>query len=343
MNNFLLLGDGLGLPQLLRHVPIKLVCGLVGACNRPDDHTVLRNLAAHLTVPFFVQPFFKDSSYPSFLKQVKALRPEMFLCNSYSLLLPDDFLAIPRVAINLHGGAVPEYRGANPIQWSIINGEKSAGITLHEMTSRLDAGNVIEARAVPIRFTDTWLDVQTKLMRAGEELLHTELPSILQGSWQSKPQNEARSKTWPRRKPEDGRLDPSWPVIKLYNTIRALVRPLPGAYIGSQDGGRTLIDNFLPIQRVFELKHSFTPISCNAVQFVPAASNDNALQVNVRIVNAKHPDQAFGETRIILSKEGNTASVHLKTGTTEAIITAIKSFCVDELGASKICFEVANK
>ena len=336
----LLIGDSFGIPMTLRHIPHERVCGIVGACNRSDDHAMLRGLAAQIKVPFLVQPFGGHPSYPSFLKQVKELRPKIFFCNSYSLLLPDDLLAIPRLAVNLHGGSVPEYRGANPVQWAMINGEKKAGITLHEMTSELDAGNVIGTRAVPIHFTDTWLDVRAKLAQAGEELL--ELPRILEGTWPSKPQDEGKAKTWPRRKPEDGRLDPSWPIIRLYNMIRALVRPLPGAYIESPDGGRMLIDNFLPIQRVFELKHKIMPITYNAVQFVPAASKDNVLQVGVRVVDAKRPDQPLGEARIIFSEEGDAASIRLKANSTESITKNIELFCSYELGASKICFEATD-
>ena len=184
----LLVGDSMGVAMSLRHVPHAFVCGIVGACNRPQYHEHLCAMAKKLDVPFLVQPLHTDPYYTSFMNAIRETRPRLLLCNSYSLLIRDDFLSVSETAVNLHGGKLPEYRGANPIQWSLINGERTVGITLHAISATLDGGDVVGAESVNVSLLDTWRDVQRKLNKKGDALLERYVPRLLAGTEKRKRQ-----------------------------------------------------------------------------------------------------------------------------------------------------------
>ena len=81
--------------------------------------------------------------------------PDLIFVNSYSMIRPEDILAISRFGgINIHGALLPKYRGRNPTQWSILNSETSTGVTIHEMTEGIDEGAIIAQQEVPIYFKD---------------------------------------------------------------------------------------------------------------------------------------------------------------------------------------------
>src|SRR5262249_45627825 len=150
-------------PQLLRRLPKDDVVALVGAAIRPAQHGALAALAAELAVPLIIQPRHGTPDYASFAARLAELRPDFFLVNSYSMLLRPDVLAVPlRGAVNLHGGLLPEQRGANPVEWAILGGGRRGGASLHWMDDDFDTGDVIARREVPIGFADTWLDVRRK-------------------------------------------------------------------------------------------------------------------------------------------------------------------------------------
>jgi hypothetical protein len=157
--------------------------------------------------------------------------------------------------INVHGGLLPQYRGANPTQWAIIRGEQQTGVTMHILADEIDAGPIIAQRLVPILLQDTWCDVHARIAEATEGLLAEQLPSVLAEKSSAVPQEEARAHTFPRRKPEDGRIDMADRVIDIYNLIRALVHPHPGAFYDT-DRGRVVLDRYRTIAEVVALKYS---------------------------------------------------------------------------------------
>src|SRR5688500_14648267 len=100
-----LFGDTLGIPQLLRLLPKADIAALVGAAIRPVQHGALCALAAELGVPLVIQPRHDAPDYASLAARLADLRPDLFLVNSYAMLLRRDVLSVPRVgAVNLHGG-----------------------------------------------------------------------------------------------------------------------------------------------------------------------------------------------------------------------------------------------
>ena len=250
----LLFGDTCGLPRLLRVLGGRGVQGLVRAEIRPEQEPELSELAAANDLPLLVQPRLDSPDYAEFAARVASMAPELIVVDSYSMLLRPDVLAIPELgALNVHFAPLPRYRGPNPTQWAIINGETETGVTLHWMTDAIDAGDIVAQRLTGIGFDETWVDVNRRLDAIAEELLTETLPRVLEGAAESTPQDESAATVSRRRTPEDGRIDWSMGDVEIYNLIRALVPPLPGAFY-ERDGERVVIDRRLTLEEVAELR-----------------------------------------------------------------------------------------
>lgn len=256
INKIIAFGDTYGLPQLLKYVPDQMLQAVVGATIRPEQHQTLDALAKARNIPFLVQPK-KSSSldFGSFKETIAKFEPDLVIVHSYSMHIGPEILSIPpRGAINIHGALLPQYRGANPIQWAIINNQSKTGVTIHYMTDRFDAGDIIAQREVPIHEADTWLDVNSRIQDASNKLLATEVPKILTSINDRTPQDESKAHLWPRRKPEDGRIDWKGKSRDIYNLIRALVKPHPGAFYINDAGEKVVIDYFMTHDEVKEMQ-----------------------------------------------------------------------------------------
>ncbi|MBI5816637.1 MAG: hypothetical protein HZB29_13625 [Nitrospinae bacterium] len=182
--------------------------------------------------------------------------PKLGVICSYSRILWRDLIqAFPMGVVNLHGGKLPEYRGANVLQWAMINGEKETAVTLHYVDEGIDTGPVIAERKVSIEDCDTALTLREKLAGAGEALLAEWIPRLAASRVPAKTQDESRARAWPRRKPEDGLIDWSWPDEKIQNLTRALVPPWPGAFYTGRDGNKVVVDRPLDIEDIRRLRH----------------------------------------------------------------------------------------
>ena len=254
----ILFGDPRGIPQLLEVVPREVVAGLVVAEIRNLQHDEVSKLAASLGVPLLVQPRYSSRSYSQFVVQVRNLALELILVNSYSMLIRNDILGIPGFnAINIHGALLPQYRGANPTQWALLNNETETGVTMHYMTEEFDAGDIIATRRVPIMFEDTWLDIGERQDEATEDMLALEIPKVLSRTNSRRPQDQSMARHYRRRHPSDGLIEWDRSVLYIYNLVRALVSPHPGAFY-RQDGRKIVLDKYLYVAQVTRLKYSST-------------------------------------------------------------------------------------
>jgi methionyl-tRNA formyltransferase len=146
-------------------------------------------------------------------------------------MLKKEILEIPPLgAMNLHGSLLPKYRGRAPVNWVLVNGETETGVTLHFMTEKPDAGDIVGQAAVRIAFDDTALTLFGKMEEAASRLLAELLPRIANGEIPRRPNDLARGSYFGGRRPEDGRIDWSRPAMEIYNLIRAVTRPYPGAF-----------------------------------------------------------------------------------------------------------------
>jgi methionyl-tRNA formyltransferase len=166
--------------------------------------------------------------------------PDLIFSFYYRHLLPGALLSLaPLGSFNMHGSLLPKYRGRVPVNWAVLNGETETGMTLHAMAEKPDAGDIIEQTAVPILPDDTAHDVFKKLTVAAELTLWHALPGLVTGSAPRRPNVIANGSYFGGRKPEDGRIDWSQPQKDVYNLIRAVAPPYPGAFC--EVNGKTVV------------------------------------------------------------------------------------------------------
>lgn len=323
----LLVGDTVGVPRVLRHLDRGLLCGIVGAEIRPSYHEPLARIATENRVEFLIQPRVTAPTYGGFVNSIRDLAPDLILCDSYSMLLRREVLQTPRFgAINVHAGLLPRYRGANPVQWMLINDETDAGVTIHYMDEGFDSGDVIATRAVDVMFTDTWREIMARIDTATNELLAAELPAIVAGTATATPQDPTQARRFPRRKPADGRIDWSQSVRQIYNLVRALVSPLPGAfYITGTE--KVVMDDFMGIADVAMLKQRLTgwAVSEGArLRILPGAS-DQRMVLEVRGAGGQDEEAVL----TALDYAGRRAEVRSTSG---RVLGRIEEFARAELG-----------
>ena len=168
---------------------------------------------------------------PDEIAQIAALRPAIIHSFYYRNLLPAELLALaPTGAYNLHGSLLPKYRGRAPVNWMLANGEREAGATLHHMVARADAGDIVAQRAVEITDDDTALTLYRKIVPIGASLIREYHPQIASGTALRRAQDLTQGSYFGRRSPDDGRIDWSWPARRIFNLVRAVTHPYPGAF-----------------------------------------------------------------------------------------------------------------
>lgn len=156
-------------------------------------------------------------------ERLSAEKAELFVVVAYGKILPRRILDIPKHgSINIHASLLPKYRGAAPIQWSIINGETKTGVTTMQMDDGVDTGDMLVTKTVDIDFTDTGETLHDKLAESGAEAVRETICQIENGTLAPKKQNDALSCYAPMISKETGILNFNKAPLALYNLVRAL-------------------------------------------------------------------------------------------------------------------------
>jgi methionyl-tRNA formyltransferase/RimJ/RimL family protein N-acetyltransferase len=251
----LVFGDDFGVKQILNYLPLNSVVGIVGASIRPQYLDSLKKLANQLNISFLIQPKYKTENYKIFLQQLISLNPNLFLVNSYSMIIREDALIIPQFGgVNIHGSLLPKIRGSNPIQWAILKNEYETGVTIHKIDNGIDTGPIIDQMKVPILFFDTWLDIHSRIKNVTDILIKKNINLILSQKYNIISQDETKATYGIRRTPEDSFFNWHEPIINIYNKIRALVAPLPPAFYFDKSGLKQKIDSYQTIWQLVEKK-----------------------------------------------------------------------------------------
>ncbi len=129
----------------------------------------------------------------------------------------------------MHGSLLPRYRGRAPVNWAVLHGERETGATLHYMTEKPDAGDIVAQTRVPILPDDTAREVFDKVTVAAEITLDGVLPALVAGTAPRRPQDLASGSYFGGRRPEDGIIDWSRDAASIHNLVRAVAPPYPGA------------------------------------------------------------------------------------------------------------------
>jgi UDP-4-amino-4-deoxy-L-arabinose formyltransferase/UDP-glucuronic acid dehydrogenase (UDP-4-keto-hexauronic acid decarboxylating) len=184
---------------------------------------------------------------PPWPGKIRDAWPDLVFSFYYRSMLGREILSAPRLcAMNLHGSLLPKYRGRAPVNWVLVNGETETGVTLHVMTEKPDAGDIVAQEAVPIGFEDTALTLYGKMEKAAERLLSGILPRIAAGEIPRRRNELEKGSYYGARKPEDGRIDWRRSAVEIYNLVRAVTRPYPGAF-SILGGEKCLVWRALPV------------------------------------------------------------------------------------------------
>jgi methionyl-tRNA formyltransferase len=172
-----------------------------------------------------------DPKSPELAAAVSAARPDVIFSFYYRAMIPTAVLALaPQGAFNMHGSLLPHFRGRAPTNWAVLMGATETGATLHEMVAKADAGAIIDQGAVPILPDDTAEQVFNKVTVAAEQVLWRCLPALIRGDAKRLLNPIELGSYFGGRKPEDGRIDWQQAAAQVYNLIRAVAPPYPGAF-----------------------------------------------------------------------------------------------------------------
>lgn len=187
----------------------------------------VRELAERHGIPVMTS----DINLKENIELLKELAPDLLLSFYYRNMIREEVLEIPRLgALNLHGSYLPKYRGRVPVNWAVINGESETGATLHYMVAKPDAGDIVDQEKVAIDFTDTAFDVFNKVTEAAVKVLSRSYQPLIEGRARRIPMDLAAGSYFGGRKPADGRIDWQKSAVEIYNLIRGVTHPYPGAF-----------------------------------------------------------------------------------------------------------------
>ncbi|WP_283678208.1 methionyl-tRNA formyltransferase [Lentilactobacillus sp. Marseille-Q4993] len=164
------------------------------------------------------------------LEKIVAANADLIVTAAFGQFLPTKILnSVKIAAVNVHGSLLPKYRGGAPIQYAIMNGDKETGISIMYMEKKMDSGDILAQKAIPIENDDDSESMFAKLSLVGRDLLLETLPRVIDGSVEPIKQNEAEVIFSPNIKPEEEQLDFTKSAFLVDAKVRAL-RPDPGAY-----------------------------------------------------------------------------------------------------------------
>jgi len=208
----------------------------------------VRDLADQHGIPYLTT----DINDPQNVELVRSIAPDFILSFYYRTMIKPQVLDIPRCgALNLHGSYLPRYRGRVPVNWVVINGETETGATLHYMVEKPDAGDIVDQEKVPICFSDTAHDVFLKVTDAAVTVLARAWPKLRAGTASRIPMNLAEGNYCGGRKPADGMIDWTRPAEQIYNLVRGVTHPYPGAFT-FLERQRVVIWQSLPVEGTSE-------------------------------------------------------------------------------------------
>lgn len=167
---------------------------------------------------------------PEAQKLLEDLAPDVIVIIAYGQIIPARLLPIPKLGwINLHASLLPKYRGAAPINWAIVNGEKKTGVTTMRIDAGMDTGEMLLQKETEIGATETAPELTRRMSELGAPLMVETLRGLSAGTIVARAQDHSQASSAPILKREDGRIDWSRPAQKIFNRIRGFA-PWPGAY-----------------------------------------------------------------------------------------------------------------
>lgn len=187
----------------------------------------VKTLASSRGIPILQPERVKEEAFQA---QVRDLRSDLFVVVAYGQILPKSLLDLPEHgAVNVHASLLPKYRGAAPIPWAILQGEKVTGVTTMLMDEGMDTGDILLQEEVLIGDRDTTETLQGRLARTGAQLLMNTLERLKAGALRPVPQDSTKASYAPMLKKEDGWIEWAKDAVEIDRQVRAL-NPWPGVF-----------------------------------------------------------------------------------------------------------------
>ena len=208
------------------------IVGLIAQPDKPVGRKgELEKVPTKVVAESFNIPVFQPLKIRKEYEFVKELNPDIIITLAYGQIVPQGLLDIPKYGcLNLHGSLLPKYRGAAPIQYALINGDKVTGMTLMEMVKEMDAGKMYAKKEVVIDEEDNATSLFDKMAVAAKELILEKLPEYIDGKLPGIEQDEALVSYCPTIKPEEERLSLEYSTKQMLGWIKGL-SDHPGAYL----------------------------------------------------------------------------------------------------------------
>lgn len=215
---------------------IKAGHEVIGVVTQPDKpkgrgkavlYTPVKEKAMEHNIPVYQPVKVKD---PEFVEVLRDLKPDVIVVVAFGQILPKSILEMTKYGcINVHASLLPKYRGAAPIQWTIIDGEKETGITTMYMDVGIDTGDMLLQAKTPITEDETYGSLHDKLAEIGGKLLVETLEGLEKGNIQRKQQDDSQSNYVKMIFKDQGKIEFEKSAVEIERLIRGL-NPWPSAY-----------------------------------------------------------------------------------------------------------------
>lgn len=244
------------------HRLIEQKYNVVGVITAPDkpagrgrklNESAVKKYANQQNLKILQPTNLKDEA---FVNELKNLKPDLQIVVAFRML-PKVVWSLPKYGtFNLHASLLPDYRGAAPIHWAIINGETKTGVTTFFIDDKIDTGEIIFKAEIAIDKTETVGTLHDKLMHLGADLVVKTVNAIAEGKISTTPQPIVEEKSAPKLNSENTRIDWSLTIDEIYNKIRGL-NPFPTAWTLLKNGDEEILTKIYDIEKVIE-DHTYT-------------------------------------------------------------------------------------
>ncbi len=174
---------------------------------------------------------------PEVVVEIGKLKPDVIVVAAYGKIIPKSLLDLPKFkCINVHGSLLPKYRGASPIQWAILEGEKETGISIMIMDEKMDTGPVLEMAKIDIAEDETTGSLFNKMAELSKEVIKDVLPRWIKGELKSKAQNDKKATYTKILSKDDGHIFWNKTAVEIERQVRAF-DPWPGCFAMYEEGG----------------------------------------------------------------------------------------------------------
>lgn len=260
------------------------ICGVISLAQDPHEieryEEPIRRLCETRNIPVYETRWMKELDYVSLVRD--KLKPDIALVVGCRLIIPETIYALPRMGtLAVHDSLLPEYRGFAPLNWSIINGETETGVTLFYLNPLMDGGDIVGQKRIPIDPHETGPEMYSRVCLATVDLVIECWPRLVEGHAPRLKQDYNIGSFTCSRTPTDGIIDWASSTHQIYNLIRALAYPYPGAFTFFR-GDRVIIRKALLLEAIPQYRGRITGRIVNVDKvngFVDVLTGDGVLRI----------------------------------------------------------------